>query len=308
VGKGGKPKRVLVLGATGALGHVMFTRLSGHESLEVFGTVRDKEQAGRWFSPDLLSKCLGNVDAFNVNSLVHALAMVKPEVVVNCIGIVKQSHLAADPVMSISINSLFPHRLAMACRLAGIRLIQMSTDCVFDGARGNYREEDPANAVDIYGRTKALGEVTSGGCLTVRTSIICHELRGKLGLLEWFLAQKNQVRGFTRAIFSGFPMITFTKIIEAYLLNDPGLTGLYHISSVPITKYDLLKLVAERYGKKIEITPDDSFEVDRSLDSSLFRKLTGYTPPSWPEMVAEMHQHYLSSDCYKKHPEHGQRK
>jgi dTDP-4-dehydrorhamnose reductase len=300
VGKGGKPKRVLILGATGALGHVMFTWLSGREGLEVFGTVRDQEQAGHWFSQDLLDKCLGNVDAFNFNSLINALATVKPDVVVNCIGIVKQSCLAADPVMSISINSLLPHRLAVACHLAGIRLIQMSTDCVFDGLQGNYREADPVSAQDIYGRTKALGEVTSNGCLTIRTSIICHELRGKLGLLEWFLAQKDQVRGFTRAIFSGFPMITFTKIIEKYLLDDPGLTGLYHISSSPINKCDLLKMVAEQYGKQIEIIPDDSFTVDRSLDSSAFRKITGYTPPPWPEMVAEMHQHYLSSSCYKK--------
>jgi len=298
--KGGKPKRILILGATGALGHVMFTRLSGRTGLEVFGTIRDQEQAGRWFPPDLLNKCFGNVDAFNFTSLMHALATIKPEVVVNCIGIVKQSHLAADPVMSITLNSLLPQRLAVACRLAGIRFIQMSTDCVFDGARGNYREEDPPNALDIYGRTKALGEVTSEGCLTLRTSIICHELRGKLGLLEWFLAQQNQVRGFTQAIFSGFPMITFTKIIEAYLLDDPGLTGLYHISSVPIAKYDLLKIVAKQYGKDIEIIPDDSLQVDRSLDSSSFRKITGYAPPSWSEMVADMHQHYLASTCYKK--------
>jgi dTDP-4-dehydrorhamnose reductase len=300
--KGGKPKRVLILGATGALGHVMFTWLSGRAGLEVFGTVRDREQAGRWFAPGLLKNCLGNVEAFNFNSLTRALATVRPEVVINCLGIVKQSHLAADPVMSIAVNALLPHRLAAACRLAGIRLIQMSTDCVFDGLRGNYREDDPANAVDIYGRTKALGEVTADGCLTVRTSIICHELRGKLGLLEWFLAQKNQVRGFTRAVFSGFPMITFTKIVETYLLDGPGLTGLYHISSAPIAKYDLLTLVAEQYGKRIDITPDDGLKVDRSLDSAAFRKVTGYAPPSWPEMVAEMHQHYLSSECYKKIP------
>jgi dTDP-4-dehydrorhamnose reductase len=298
--KGGKAKRVLILGASGALGHVMFTWLSSRGDLEVFGTVRDQVQAGRWFSPNLLDKCLGNVDALNFSSLINALATVRPEVVVNCIGIVKQSHLAADPVMSISINSLLPHRLAAACRLAGIRLIHMSTDCVFDGARGNYREEDPANALDIYGRTKALGEVTSAGCLTIRTSIICHELRNKLGLLEWFLAQKNQVRGFTRAIFSGFPMITFTKIVEKYLLNDPGLTGLYHISAKPIAKYDLLKLVAEQYGKQIDIIPDDNLKVDRSLDSSAFRKITGYTPSPWPELVAEMHRHYLESAFYKK--------
>jgi dTDP-4-dehydrorhamnose reductase len=300
MGEAGKVKRILILGATGALGHVMFTWLSGREGLEVFGTVRDLEPASRWFSPDLLKKCLGDVDAFNFNSLMNALATVRPEVVVNCIGIVKQSHLAADPVRSISINSLLPHRLAVACRLAGMRLVQMSTDCVFDGALGNYREEDPANALDIYGRTKTLGEVTSAGCLTIRTSIICHELRGKLGLLEWFLAQENQVRGFTRAIFSGFPMISFTKIIEEYLLEDPGLTGLYHISTAPIAKYDLLKLVARQYGKQIDIIPDDNLKVDRSLDSSAFRKITGYTPPSWPEMVAEMHQHYLASPFYKR--------
>jgi dTDP-4-dehydrorhamnose reductase len=300
MGAGGKVKRVLILGATGALGHVMFTWLSGRDGLESFGTVRDQEQAGRWFPQNLLNNCLGNVDAFNFSSLLNALATVKPEVVVNCIGIVKQSHLAADPLMSISINSLLPHRLAVACRLAGIRLIQMSTDCVFDGALGNYREEFPANAQDIYGRTKALGEVTSAGCLTVRTSIICHELRSKLGLLEWFLAQENQVRGFTRAIFSGFPMISFTKIIEAYLLDGPGLTGLYHISSQPIAKYDLLKLVAEQYGKQIDIIPDDNLKMNRSLDSSAFRKITGYTPPSWPELVAEMHRHYLGSTFYKK--------
>ena len=299
MGKGGKPKKVLVLGATGMLGHVVFSQLSARDGLAVYGTVRNRDQAARWFSPEMLARCL-RVDAFDFDSVIRALGETQPEVVINCLGIIKQSSLAKDPFTSIYLNSLLPHRLAMACRLAGIRLIHLSTDCVFDGVRGNYREEDPANALDIYGRTKALGEITSPNCLTLRSGIISHELRGKLGLIEWFLAQEGEVRGFTRAIFSGFPMITFTKIIEEYLLNDPGLTGLYHISSVPITKYDLLKLVAKQYGKKIEITADDSLKVDRSLDSSSFRKITGYAPPSWPEMVAEMHQHYLSSTCYKK--------
>jgi len=299
VGKGGKYRRVLVLGATGMLGHVVFSQLSVRDRLEVYGTVRQRDQAARWFSPEMLARCL-RVDAFDFDSVIRALGETQPEVVVNCLGVIKQSSLAQDPFTSIYLNSLLPHRLAMACRLAGIHLIHLSTDCVFDGVRGNYREEDPTNALDIYGRTKALGEITSPNCLTLRSGIISHELRGKLGLIEWFLAQEGEVRGFTRAIFSGFPMITFTKIIEEYLLDDPGLTGLYHVSSVPITKYDLLSLVAQQYGKKIAITADDSFKVDRSLDSSSFRKITGYAPPSWPEMVAEMHQHYLSSTCYKK--------
>lgn len=297
---GGKAKRVLVLGATGMLGHVAFSGLAGQNGLEVFGTVEDHGEAERWFSPELLKNCLRNVDVFNFDSVIGAMAAVKPEVVVNCIGIVKQSSLAKDPCTSIYVNSLLPHRLAAACRLAGARLIHLSTDCVFDGARGHYREEDQPNAQDLYGKSKALGEVASPGCLTIRTSIIGHELRGKLGLIEWFLAQENEVRGFTKAIFSGFPMVTFTEIMAKFLVDDPGLTGLYHISAAPISKYDLLKLVAAEYGKKIDITPDDSFAVDRSLDSSVFRQITGFTPPSWPELIAAMHQHYLSASCYKK--------
>ncbi len=298
--KGGKTKRVLILGATGMLGHVAFSQLAGRSGLEVYGTVEGRREAGRWFGPDLLDKCLGNVDGFNFDSIIKAMAEVRPEVVLNFIGVIKQSALGQEPFTSIYLNALLPHRLAQVCRLAGARLIHLSTDCVFDGARGNYREEDRPDAQDLYGRTKALGEVTSEGCLTVRTSIISHELRGKLGLLEWFLAQEQQVRGFTRAVFSGFPMVTFTRIMADYLLDDPSLTGLYHISAAPINKYDLLKLVAAAYGKKIEIIPDGSLKVDRSLDSTAFRRVTGYTPPSWPEMVAEMHKHYLSSNLYKK--------
>jgi len=300
MGAGSEVKRVLILGATGALGHVVFTGLSGCDGLEVFGTVRDLEQAGRWFSPELLKKCLGNVDAFNFSSLMDGLAVVRPEVVINCIGIVKQSYLAQDPVTSVYLNSLFPHRLAQACRLIGARLIHLSTDCIFDGARGNYREEDPVSAQDLYGMSKALGEVASLGCLTLRTSIIGHELRGKLGLVEWFLAQEKEVKGFTQAIFSGFPSVVFARIIKDFLLFNAAMTGVYHISSAPIAKYELLKLVAREYGKQIAIIPDDRLKVDRSLDSSVFRNLTGFEPPPWPELVAEMHRHYLQSGLYEK--------
>jgi len=295
-----KGNRVLLLGATGMLGHVVFSQLSAANDREVFGTVRDRREAARWFSPELLSRCLDRVDAFNFDGIIRALAAAQPQVVINCIGVIKQSALAKDPFTSIYVNSLLPHRLALACRLAGTRLIHMSTDCIFDGARGHYREEDQATAQDLYGRSKALGEVTSDGCLTVRTSIIGHELRGKLGLIEWFLAQKEGVRGFTRAIFSGFPTVIFAGIIREFILDNSRISGCYHISSPPISKYDLLKLVAEQYGKKIDIIPDDSLEMDRSLDSTAFRKITGYAPPTWPKLVAEMHRHYLESGFYNK--------
>lgn len=296
---GGPEKRVLILGATGMLGHVVFSQLAAAGGLEVYGTVRDRSEAARWFPPELLSRCLDQVEVFNFDSLIRALAAARPQVVINCIGIVKQSSLAKDPFTSIYVNSLLPHRLALACRLAGARLIQLSTDCIFDGSRGNYREEDPASAQDLYGRSKALGEVTAEGCLTIRTSIIGHELRGKLGLIEWFLAQGKGVQGFTRVIFSGLPTVSLAKIMREYLLG-PELNGLYHVSAAPISKDDLLKLVAEQYGRKIDITPVDAPELDRSLDSSAFRRLTGYAPPPWPELVAEMHRHYLGSGFYKK--------
>jgi dTDP-4-dehydrorhamnose reductase len=299
VAKRGKSKRVLILGGTGMLGHVVFSRLAGG-GLEVYATGRDLQEAGRWFPRELLTKCLGQVEAFDFDSILKALTQAQPEVVVNCLGIVKQSHLAKDPCTSIYVNSLLPHRLALACRLAGIRLIHLSTDCVFDGAQGNYTEQDPVSAQDLYGRSKALGEVTEPPCLTIRTSIIGHELRGKLGLIEWFLAQEHSVRGFTKAIFNGFPTVALAGIIKEFLLDDARLTGLYHVAAAPIAKYDLLKLVAGQYDKEIEIMADDTVKVDRSLDSTLFRKITGYTPPSWPELVAEMHRHYLVSDFYKK--------
>jgi dTDP-4-dehydrorhamnose reductase len=280
------------------LGHVLFSQLAVTASLEVFATVRDRGAAARWFSPELLSRCLNQVDVFNFDSLIRALAETRPQVVINCIGVVKQSVLAKDPFTSIYVNSLLPHRLALACKAIGARLIHISTDCIFDGARGHYREDDPASAVDLYGRSKALGELTSDGCLTIRTSIIGHELRGKLGLVEWFLAQEKGVRGFTRAIFSGFPTVTLARIMRDYLLED-ALTGLYHVAAAPISKYDLLQLIGKQYGKKIEITPDDGVKVDRSLDSSSFRKITGHSPPPWPELVSAMHRHYLESAFYK---------
>lgn len=189
----------------------------------------------------------------------------------------------------------------MICRSVGARMIHISTDCVFDGKKGNYTEHDSSNADDLYGRSKFLGEVAyPPHCLTLRTSIIGHELKGKLGLIEWFLAQKGKVDGFTHAVYSGFPTVELAHIITEYILPNKDMNGVYHVSSDPISKYDLLKLVAKRYGKQIKIEPYNKFYQDHSLDSSVFRRITGYTPPSWPELVDKMYQHYISSSCYSK--------
>jgi dTDP-4-dehydrorhamnose reductase len=287
-------KRILILGATGMLGHSLFTRFSEQSNVAAYATARDQAGLSRWFSSELVGRILTNVDADNLSSMQRALAEIKPDIVINCIGIIKQLPVAKDPLISITINALFPHQLAHACKDAGARMIHISTDCVFSGEKGEYTEQDFPDADDLYGRTKLLGEVAYPHCVTLRTSIIGHELKGQHGLIEWFLAQEGKVRGFTRAIYSGFPTVEIGNIISDHVIPNKELRGLYHVSSDPISKYDLLRLVAERYGKKIEIESYADFTLDRSLDSKRFREATDYRPPEWPELVEAMYREFKS--------------
>jgi dTDP-4-dehydrorhamnose reductase len=197
-------------------------------------------------------------------------------------------HLARDPLFSISLNAMFPHRLSLICRTAKIRLIHISTDCVFSGKKGNYEETDQSDAEDLYGRTKFLGELHYPHCVTLRTSIIGRELKSHLGLIEWFLSQTGTIRGYTRATYTGFTTDEISHIIQDYVIPNPSLSGLYHVSSDPISKYDLLLLAREAYKKEIEILPDSEFFCDRSLISTRFREQTGYQPPSWQEMIEKL--------------------
>lgn len=289
-------KRVLILGATGMLGHVLLRSLEQRKDIEVFATVRATGKIDRRLKPELLAKVFGNVDANNLGLLDHVFSEVRPNVVINCIGIIKQLPLAQDPITSISINALFPHQLASICCSAGIRLIHFGTDCVFSGKKGNYREDDFSDAEDLYGRTKYLGEVDESDCLTLRTSIIGHELAGKLGLIDWFLSQENRVKGYTNAIYTGFPTVELSRIIAEYVLPNEHLSGVYHVSSSAISKYELLRLVALKYKKKIEIEPYENFICDRSLNSDKFRQQTGYAPPSWKKLVELMYEDYKTNE------------
>jgi len=286
-------RRVLILGGAGMLGHTLFRYLSVDSSLEVFATVRSSKELSGWLPTDSLKKVRSGVDIHQIDSLVKVFADVKPDLVVNCIGIIKQVPEAEDPLATISINALLPHRIALLCGSLGARMIHVSTDCVFDGEKGGYLENDFPNAIDLYGRTKFLGEVAYSHCVTLRTSIIGHELKGNHGLVEWFLSQKEKVFGFRKVNYSGFPTIELSRIIRDYVIPNPEMTGLYHVSSSPISKYELLKLINVQYGKKIQIEAEDSFRLDRSLDSSLFRSLTGYNPPTWTELVRGMYNDYL---------------
>ncbi|KJS03936.1 MAG: dTDP-4-dehydrorhamnose reductase [Peptococcaceae bacterium BRH_c4a] len=275
------------------LGHTLFLSLSENVDLEVYATVRSSKELSGWSPSDRMKKVRSNVDIHRSDSLAKVFAEIKPDLVVNCVGIIKQVPEAQDPLTTITVNALLPHSIALLCDAAGARMIHVSTDCVFDGKKGGYTESDFSNATDLYGRTKYLGEVTYPHCITLRTSIIGHELKGYYGLVEWFLGRKGKVRGFRKAVYSGLPTFELSRIISDYIIPNPEMTGLYHVSSNPISKFELLKLISIQYGKEVIIEPDDSFTIDRSLDSSKFRSLTNYSPPTWTELVHEMYKDYL---------------
>ncbi len=281
--------RVLVLGASGMLGSALLRYISSTDGFEVFGAARNPGTK-RHFCPPVADRLLIGHDVCNGDHLLDLFEKVKPDCVINCVGLVKQLDQAKDPLSAIPINSLLPHRLANLCRFVNARLIHLSTDCVFSGAKGGYLESDAPDADDVYGRSKLLGEVGYDHTITLRTSIIGHELDGARSLINWFLSRQGRTRGYTRAIFSGLPTVEIAKIIVECVIPNPSLHGLYHVSASPISKYDLLRLVAVEYGKEIEIDPDDSVAIDRSLDSSRFRQATGFNPESWPELIRRMRE------------------
>ena len=279
---------VLVLGGSGMLGHRLWQTLDGR--FDTYATVRKPPDGLECTGMPGRGRMIAGVAAEDFGTVSKAVESVRPQVVVNCIGIVKQAEAARDPVASISVNSLFPQRLARECRERSIRLIHISTDCVFSGRKGGYTESDPPDPEDLYGRTKLLGEVEGTGCLTLRTSMIGRELDTSFGLVEWFLGQEGKaVSGYRRAIFSGFTTIALAEIISAVISGHPGLHGLYHVASEPISKFDLLSLIREVYGLHIEIQPDESVVCDRSLNGDRFRRATGLMAPGWPEMIRQMH-------------------
>jgi dTDP-4-dehydrorhamnose reductase len=279
--------RVLILGGGGMLGHKLVQRFPS--DFDTWTTLRGSAAAMARYGIYDEARVIPGVDVERFDTVVEAVRRVRPDAIVNCVGVIKQLAGAKDPVLSLTINALLPHRLQRLAVAEGARLIHISTDCVFNGRRGGYREDDPSDAEDLYGRTKFLGETAGEGALTLRTSIVGRELASATGLVEWFLSQRGRrVEGYTRAIFTGFTTETMADLLRTVLTGHPQLHGTLQASSAPISKYDLLRLVQRAYAAPIEIVPSDAVHIDRSLDSSRFRALTGFAPPSWPEMVERM--------------------
>lgn len=280
--------KVLILGASGMLGNAVYRRLVADPRYEARGTVRSRQALGHFTATEQQGLIIG-VDALNQENLIDLLAVERPDVVINCVGLIKQLDNAKDPLAVLPINALLPHRLAGLAKLANTRLIHISTDCVFAGRKGMYVESDASDAEDLYGKSKYIGELHDvPHAVTLRTSIIGHELSSHKSLIDWFLSQQQAVKGFRKAIFSGLPTAELARVIADYVVPDANLQGLYHVSAEPIDKYSLLKLVAKYYNVDTEIVPDDAFEIDRSLDSTRFRQAVNYMPPSWDELVVLM--------------------
>lgn len=278
--------RVLIFGGNGMLGHQLCRALSNRA--EVWATFRAATQD--YFRYDILpeERMLAHIRAEDAPGVVAALETTQPDVVVNALGIVKQRDEAKAAIPSIGVNALFPHQLAEWCAQRGIRLIQISTDCVFSGQRGNYSEADNPDPVDLYGRSKLIGEVQRPGCLTLRTSIIGWQLSTFSGLLSWFASQRGRrIKGYRKAIYSGFSTAVLANLVGDIIETRPDLHGLYHVASAPISKYDLLIQLREALGwkKDIVIDPDEQFFCDRSLNGTRFSTITGWLPPVWDAML-----------------------
>jgi dTDP-4-dehydrorhamnose reductase len=290
--------RVLILGGGGMLGHKLYQVLD--ESCDTWATVRGNAADYRRYRIFAESNLIDGVEVQNFDTIVRAFAMVRPSVVINAVGVIKQLPTAKDPILTLTINSILPHRLATLCNATGARFITLSTDCVFNGRLGMYQEADVADAEDLYGRSKYLGEVSAAGCLTLRTSIIGRELDTAHSLVEWFLSNRGgKVKGFREAIYSGLPTVALARLIEDLILKHPKLTGVYQVSADPINKYELLSLIRDEFQIDVQIEPDDDFRIDRSLNSNSFRRATGYSPLPWPSLIRDMVSDAARCSCYE---------
>ena len=282
-------RKLLIIGVGGMLGNALYRYFDERTNNRTFGLLRNKKKILNFFNKFNSEKIIEK-DFFDLDNLDQILSDLSPNIIFNCIGIVKQNPLSNDPLSSIRVNSIFPHLLNKLSLKFNFRLIHFSTDCVFSGLQGNYLETDFADANDIYGRSKFLGEISNNGNITIRTSFIGKELGTNRALLNWFLSQKGKIKGYKNAIYSGLTTLEVARVLDKYVIPNPNLKGLYHLSADNINKYSLLSLLNEVYKKDLFIEEDLNIRIDRSLNSNKFRKETGYKPLKWEKAIQEMRE------------------
>jgi dTDP-4-dehydrorhamnose reductase len=280
--------RILILGVSGLIGHKLLQELS--LDFEVFGTLRrNKIEYGDLALFDG-ENIIENIDILDFESLTKVFRAINPEVILNCIGITKRKIDINYPALAISINAYFPHKLASWAKEYQKRVIHFSTDCVFDGKIGNYNEESLTTAEDIYGRTKALGEINYNHTLTIRSSFIGQELFNKTELLDWFLAQNGKkIYGFKNTFYSGVSTIFMAQLVKNIILNFPELSGVYQLApEKPISKFDLLNIAKYAFNVNVEIMPDEANIHRPTLDASKLKNKINLVVPSWHKMMNEL--------------------
>jgi dTDP-4-dehydrorhamnose reductase len=281
--------RILVLGGSGMLGHKV-TQIVARTFPDTWCTLRDEaavDHFGRYLP--LPKDNVLALDAFDDAALESLLLRVKPSVVVNCIGVVKQKEEAQNPILTLTLNSVLPHKIAALIGQWRARMIHFSTDCVFSGSKGNYSEEDTADATDLYGRSKLLGEVTTANALTLRTSMIGRELYSHRSLLDWFLMQSSpSVPGYKSARWNGVTTNHLAELVVHIISEHPGLAGLYHLGGPQLSKFELLTMIKAAYGLETAIVPDESLVLDRTLNSARLSNAMGYSCPPWTELLREL--------------------
>ena len=281
--------RILVLGATGMLGHTIYKFLNQSDEIECYGSIRNTKDK-EFFDSHLSKKTRIFNDFNNLKKLEKLIKKIKPQIILNCIGLIKQRDNSDNQPEAIFINSLLPHQISKVCNELGIRFIHFSTDCVFSGSKGNYKESDLPDARDIYGLSKFMGEINGKNNLTIRTSIIGHELKNSLGLLEWFLGEKKDIKGYSRAIFSGLTTLEVSRFLLDHIFKNNKIYGVYHLASEPITKLKLLKIINNVYKCKKNIISSSSLKINRSLDGSKLIEVTKYKVPNWEEMIKDLYR------------------
>ncbi len=286
--------RIVVLGASGLIGNTITKYFLNQSDYETFGVLRDSDKKSI-FKNKYHNNLFFIDNILDFKKVEEVLERYNPNLIINCIGITNKFLKVNFKLIekSIYINALFPHKLYQICTKIDARLIHLSTDCVFSGRKGFYNEDDVPDPIDIYGRSKLLGELNYTNSLTIRKSAIGHELFTSNGLLEWFLNNKDSIEGYKNAIFSGLTVLELAKIIHKYIIPNKNLSGILHIAGKPISKYDLLSLISYEYQKKIKIIPNESVKINRSLDSKLFIKKTGYEAENWKELIRSMHEFNL---------------
>ena len=281
--------KILIFGVTGMLGSCLYKYFSNLKEFQVMGVLRNINKKS-FFNENTNSRIIVFDNYNNFDKLEKFIKEIRPDYIINCLGVIKQKINTSNPENTVFINSYLPHLIDKLTAIYNFKLIHFSTDCVFDGNIGLYKETDIPLPKDFYGLSKLLGELETKNTLTIRTSIIGHELESTFSLVNWFLSSKNCVKGFTKAIYSGFPSVEIGRIIHKYIIPNKSISGIYNLSSNPISKYELLKIISKQYEHKIDITPDEEVVIDRSLDATKFNKETKYVCPSWTKLIEDMYK------------------